>query len=87
MILSEQAPGLVGMTAIIPNNNEYVLNQRVAALVPKQFIDSQFLSKLINRNQKYFSVRSAEQKVKNISKGHVENFNFYLLITLNNKNR
>lgn len=50
MILSEQAPGLVGMTAIIPNNNEYVLNQRVAALVPKQFIDSQFLSKLINRN-------------------------------------
>lgn len=76
MILSEQAPGLVGMTAIIPNNNEYVLNQRVAALVPKQFIDSQFLSKLINRNQKYFSVRSAGTKVKNISKGHVENFNF-----------
>ena len=76
MILSEQAPGLVGMTAIIPNNNEYVLNQRVAALVPKQFIDSQFLSKLINRNQKYFSVGSAGTKVKNISKGHVENFNF-----------
>lgn len=76
MILSEQAPGLVGMTAIILNNNEYVLNQRVAALVPKQFIDSQFLSKLINRNQKYFSVRSAGTKVKNISKGHVENFNF-----------
>ena len=80
MILSEQAPGLVGMTAIIPNN-EYVLNQRVAALVPKQFIDSQFLSKLINRNQKYFSVRSAGTKVKNISKGHVENFNFYLHYT------
>ncbi|PTE32687.1 restriction endonuclease subunit S [Mammaliicoccus fleurettii] len=76
MILSEQAPGLVGMTAIIPNNNEYVLNQRVAALVPNQFIDSQFLSKLINRNQKYFSVRSAGTKVKNISKGHVESFNF-----------
>ncbi|WP_204171009.1 MULTISPECIES: restriction endonuclease subunit S [unclassified Staphylococcus] len=76
MILSEQAPGLVGMTANITRNNKYVLNQRVAALVPKQGIDSQFLSKLINRNQKYFSVRSAGTKVKNISKGHVENFNF-----------
>ena len=76
MVLSEQAPGLVGMTANITRNNKYVLNQRVAALVPKQGIDSQFLSKLINRNQKYFSVRSAGTKVKNISKGHVENFNF-----------
>lgn len=76
MILSEQAPGLVGMTANITRNNKYVLNQRVAALVPKQGTDSQFLSKLINRNQKYFSVRSAGTKVKNISKGHVENFNF-----------
>ena len=69
MILSEQAPGLVGMTANITRNNKYVLNQRVAALVLKQGIDSQFLSKLINRNQKYFSVRSAGTKVKNISKG------------------
>src|SRR5258708_4775032 len=28
MILSEQAPGLLGMTAIIPTDNKYVLNQR-----------------------------------------------------------
>ena len=32
MMLSEQAKGMLGMTTIIPCNNKYVLNQRVAAL-------------------------------------------------------
>ena len=37
MILSEQAPGLLGMTAIIPTEKKYVLNQRVAEIgcIPK----------------------------------------------------
>lgn len=77
MILSEQAPGLLGMTALIPENNKYVLNQRVAEIRPKNNIDSYFLSIAINRCQQYFSKRGAGTKVQNISKGNVENFIFY----------
>ncbi|MBU5981073.1 restriction endonuclease subunit S [Lactobacillus helveticus] len=77
MILSEQAPGLLGMTAKIPENNRYVLNQRVAEIKPNTNIDSYFLSMSINRSQAYFSKRGAGTKVKNISKPNVENFEFY----------
>jgi len=57
MILSEQSPGLLGMTAQIPISNKYVLNQRVAELRPNQDINSYFLSMAINKNQQYFSSR------------------------------
>ncbi|HCT96370.1 restriction endonuclease subunit S [Vagococcus sp.] len=77
MILSEQAPGLLGMTAQIPENNKYVLNQRVAEIKPNTNIDSYFLSMSINRSQVYFSKRGAGTKVQNISKPNVENFAFY----------
>ncbi|MFK4946559.1 restriction endonuclease subunit S [Lactococcus garvieae] len=77
MILSEQAPGLLGMTAQIPENNKYVLNQRVAEIKPNTNMDSYFLSMSINRSQVYFSKRGAGTKVQNISKPNVENFEFY----------
>ena len=77
MILSEQDPGLLGMTAKIPENNRYVLNQRVAEMKPNTNIDSYFLSMSINRSQAYFSKRGAGTKVQNISKPNVENFEFY----------
>ncbi|QIC07190.1 restriction endonuclease subunit S [Brevibacillus sp. 7WMA2] len=77
MILSEQSPGLLGMTAQIPENNKYVLNQRVAEIKPNNNTDSYFLSMAINRCQQYFSKRGAGTKVQNISKGNVENFEFY----------
>jgi len=76
MILSEQAPGLLGMTAQIPTSNSYVLNQRVAEIRPNQNIDSYFLSMAINKNQPYFSNRGAGSKVQNISKPNVENYEF-----------
>ncbi len=78
MILSEQAPGLLGKTSVIPFNNYYVLNQRVASLTPKEATDSNFLNKAINRNGKYFSSRGAGTKVQNISKPNVENFEFFI---------
>lgn len=78
MILSEQAPGLLGMTAIIPNDNKYVLNQRVAEIRPNQKVESYFLSMAINRNQIYFSKHGAGTKVQNISKPNVENYEFLL---------
>lgn len=74
MILSEQAPGLLGMTAIIPDNNKYVLNQRVAEIRPTDKVVNYFLSMSINRNQSYFSRLGAGMKVQNISKGNVENY-------------
>lgn len=77
MILSEQAPGLLGMTALIPQNYKYVLNQRIAEIRPNQKIDSYFLSMAINRNQRYFSKMGAGMKVQNISKPNVENYKFF----------
>jgi len=76
MILSEQSPGLLGMTALIPIDNYYVLNQRVAEIRPKNNVESYFLSMAINRNQRYFSKHGAGTKVQNISKPNVENYEF-----------
>lgn len=76
MILSEQVPGLLGMTTLIPTDNKYVLNQRVAEIRPNEKVESYFLSLAINRNQKYFSKHGAGTKVQNISKPNVENYSF-----------
>ena len=73
MMLSEQAKGMLGMTTIIPCNNSFVLNQRVAALNLHNGIDAYFLTKAINNKQTYFEKMGAGTKVQNISKGHVEN--------------
>jgi type I restriction enzyme, S subunit len=78
MILSEQAPGLLGMTAIIPTANKYVLNQRVAEIRPSKEVKSYFLSMAINRNQTYFSKQGAGMKVQNISKPNVQNYEFLI---------
>ena len=78
MILSEQSPGLLGMTAIIPCDNKYVLNQRVAEIRPHKGIVSYFLSMAINRNQCYFGRHGAGTKVQNLSKQNVENYIFLL---------
>lgn len=78
MILSEQSPGLLGMTARIPVSDKYVLNQRVAEIRPLNNIESYFLSMAINRNQRYFSERGAGTKVQNISKPNVENYEFLI---------
>lgn len=78
MILSEQAPGLIGMTAIIPADNKYVLNQRVAEIRPSKKVECYFLSMAINRNQIYFSKQGAGTKVQNISKPNVENYEFLI---------
>ncbi len=73
MMLSEQAKGMLGMTTVIPCDNHYVLNQRVAALTLKTSINPSFLTKAINNKQQYFEQMGAGTKVQNISRGHVEN--------------
>lgn len=80
MILSEQSPGLLGMTAQIPKDDTFVLNQRVAEIHPNDDTNGYFLSMAINRSQAYFSKRGAGTKVQNISKSNVENFEFFIPI-------
>lgn len=72
-MLSEQAKGMLGMTTIIPCNNKYILNQRVAELRLKNGFNSLFMTKVINNKQSYFEQMGAGTKVQNITKGHVEN--------------
>ena len=73
MMLSEQAKGMLGMTTLIPCNNRYILNQRVASLSLNNNVDPFFLTKAINKKQPYFEQMGAGTKVQNISKSHVEN--------------
>ena len=73
MMLSEQAKGILGMTTIIPCNNRYILNQRVAALSLHNNVCGSFLTKAVNNKQAYFEQMGAGTKVQNISKRHVEN--------------
>ena len=78
MMLSEQAKGMLGMTTIIPCNNKYILNQRVAELRLKDGFNSLFMTKAINEKQSYFEQMGAGTKVQNITKGHVENCLLYV---------
>ena len=78
MVLSEQNKGLVGMTTLIPRDNYYVLNQRVALLKLHKNNSPFFLTDAINQHQIFFERMSAGTKVQNISKSNVENFNLYI---------
>jgi type I restriction enzyme S subunit len=78
MILSDVAHGnFLGLTNIIPENNKYVLNQRVGALKPKN-INSIFLSKILNMNQRYFKTHGQGSSQKNLSKGDILKFKLKL---------
>ncbi|MDT2841756.1 restriction endonuclease subunit S [Vagococcus lutrae] len=75
MILSDVGHGdLLGRVALIPENDRFVLNQRVALLRPTTSVDAQFLFTYINQHQKYFKSQGAGMSQLNISKGSVENF-------------
>ena len=77
MILSDVTHGnLLGRVAIIPVDNRYVLNQRVALIrVHDKNIDPMYLFYCINANQKYFKQNGAGSSQQNISRETVENFN------------
>ncbi len=77
MILSDVGHGdLLGRVAIIPENNKYVLNQRVALLRPELEVLPLFLYYTINVNQIYFKKQGAGMSQLNISKSSVEDFEF-----------
>ena len=74
MILSEQAKGMLGVTSVIPCDDKYVLNQRVASLSPYNNVISDFLKEAINTKQAFFERLGAGTKVQNISRKQIENF-------------
>ena len=75
MILSDVGHGnLLGRVALIPENNKFVLNQRVALLRVKKSVNPYFLFSFINVNQQYFKLHGAGMSQLNISKSSVENF-------------
>ena len=75
MILSDVGHGdLLGRVTLIPEDDRFVLNQRVALLRPNATADPQFLFSYINAHQYYFKAQGAGMSQLNISKGSVENF-------------
>lgn len=75
MVLSDVAHGnFLGLTAIIPEDNAYVLNQRMGALKPKTKDNNAFIRMLINFNQKYFKLHGQGSSQQNLSKGDIEKF-------------
>jgi type I restriction enzyme S subunit len=75
MVLSDVGHGdLLGRVAIIPENNRFVLNQRVALLRINDNTNPYFLFSIINRHQDYFKKLGAGSSQLNISRGTVEEF-------------
>ena len=75
MILSDVGHGdLLGRVALIPEDDKFVLNQRVALLRPNDLVYPQFLFSYINKHQRYFKSQGAGMSQLNISKGSVEDF-------------
>ena len=60
--------------SIIPENNRFVLNQRVALLRITDDTNPYFLFSIINEHQAYFKKEGAGSSQLNISKATVENF-------------
>ncbi|WP_283599555.1 restriction endonuclease subunit S [Ligilactobacillus salivarius] len=75
MILSDVGHGdLLGRVALIPDDNKFILNQRVALLRPNKTVNPGFLFFYINSHQKYFKSQGAGMSQLNISKKSVETF-------------
>jgi type I restriction enzyme S subunit len=75
MVLSDVAHGnFLGLTAIIPEDNKYVLNQRMGALKPKTADSVRYIRIFINFNQKYFKLYGQGSSQQNLSKGDIEEF-------------
>ena len=75
MILSDVGHGnLLGRVALIPEDDKYVLNQRVALLRHSKDISPHFLYYNINAHQIYFKTQGAGMSQLNLSKKSVEDF-------------
>jgi type I restriction enzyme S subunit len=72
MVLSDVAHGdFLGLTDVIPESGQYVLNQRIGALRASKDVLPTFLSNFINSNQKYFKTVGQGSSQQNLSKSDV----------------
>lgn len=79
MVLSDVGHGnLLGRVALIPENNKFVLNQRVALLRIEDQTIPKFLYTNINANQIYFKRNGAGMSQLNLSRKSVENFPLFI---------
>jgi len=80
MVLSDVAHGnFLGLVDIIPENNRYVLNQRMGLLRKKiKDVDLKFLRMYINYNQRYFKRHGQGTSQKNLSKNDILKFKVFL---------
>lgn len=79
MVLSDVAKGFfLGLTAIVPEDNKYVLNQRMGGLSIKTDDNIIFINKFINYNQHYFKLHGQGAAQKNLSKGDITKFDILL---------
>lgn len=74
LVLSDVAHGnFLGLTDIVPGDN-FVLNQRMGALKPKENFSRFYLKTYINFNQSYFKLMGQGSSQQNLSKGDIESF-------------
>jgi type I restriction enzyme, S subunit len=79
IVLSDVAHGnFLGLTDIIPENNKYVLNQRMGALKNLNGIIPEFLRFQINNNQSYFKMSGKGSSQQNLGKDDILNFEINL---------
>ena len=75
MVLSDVAHGdFLGLTALIPCDNKYILNQRMGLLRLKTNDNIFFIRLFINLNQKYFKLHGHGSSQQNLSKGDILKF-------------
>jgi len=76
MVLSDVAHGnFLGLVDIIPENDKYVLNQRMGLLRKKDdSVDLKFLRAYINKSQYYFKLHGQGSSQQNLSKGDILKF-------------
>jgi type I restriction enzyme S subunit len=75
MILSDVAHGyFLGLTDLIPEDDKYILNQRVGVIKALANASPRFLSFYINYRQSYFKTTGQGSSQQNLSKGDILNF-------------
>jgi type I restriction enzyme S subunit len=80
MVLSDVAHGnFLGLVDVIPEQNKYVLNQRMGLLrIVTKNLNLNYLRTYINKNQKYFKLHGQGSSQQNLSKGDILKFNVEL---------
>ncbi|PIQ68262.1 MAG: hypothetical protein COV91_05025 [Candidatus Taylorbacteria bacterium CG11_big_fil_rev_8_21_14_0_20_46_11] len=76
MVLSDVAHGnFLGLVDVIPEDNKYVLNQRMGLLrKTDEQVNLSFLRTFVNKSQRYFKLHGQGSSQQNLSKGDILKF-------------